>query len=80
MYFFRQSIQVRIVLHPLESGKLVVKSMLYEEKRDSGTGRGCSKPGGTAVLLYISTQVVYKQTKEIIVSSSLGYQTLWKSI
>ena len=41
----------------------MVKSMLHEEKRDSGTGRGCSKPGGTAVLSFVCAQVMYEWTK-----------------
>ena len=53
--------------------------MLHEEKRDSGTGRGCSKPGGTAVLSFVCAQVMHEQTKEVTVSCSLGHQTLWKS-
>ena len=52
--------------------------MLHEDKRDTGTGRSCSKPGGTKVLSFICAQVVYKQ-KEVIISRSLGHQTLWNS-
>ena len=54
--------------------------MLHEEKRDSGTGRGYSKPGGTAVLSFVCAQVVHEQTKEVTVSCSLGHQTLWKIV
>ena len=39
----------------LKSGKLVVKLMLHNEKPDSGTGRGCIKTGGTAVLFFFNT-------------------------
>ena len=53
--------------------------MLHEEKQDSGTRRGCSKPGVTAVLSLICTQVVHEWMKEVNVLSSLGPQTLLKS-
>ena len=79
VYFVTQSTQVRIVLHPWESGKSVVKLMLHEEKRDSRIGRGYSKPGGTAVLSFVCAQVVLEQTKEVTISCSLGHQTLWNS-
>ena len=53
--------------------------MLHEEKQDSGTVRGCSKPGETAVLSFVCAQVVHEQTKEVNISRSLGHQTLWNS-
>ena len=53
--------------------------MLHEEKRDSGTGRAYSKPGGTPVLSFAYAQVMHEWTKEVTVSCSLVYQTLWKS-
>ena len=61
------------MLHPSESGKSVVKSMLHEEKQDSGTRRGCSRPGGTAVLSFFCAKVMHGQTKEVTVSCSLGH-------
>ena len=79
MYLVRQSTQVRIVLHTWESGKSVVKSMLHEDKRDSGTGRSCIKPRGTAILSFVCAQAVREWLKEVTVSCRLGYQTLWKS-
>ena len=51
--------------------------MLYEEKRDSGTGRGYSKPGRTTVLSFACAQVVHEWTKKATVSYNLGQQTLW---
>ena len=32
--------------------------MLHKEKQDSRTGRGCSKPGRTAVLSFVCAEVV----------------------
>ena len=53
--------------------------MPHEENQDFGAGRGCSKPGGAAVVSFVYAQVMYEQAKEVTVSRSLGRQTLWKS-
>ena len=63
--FVRQFAQVKIVFYPLESGKLLVKSLLHDEKQDSRIRRGCSKQRGTAVLSFMHKSCINKQTKSL---------------
>ena len=66
VYFARQSIYVRNMLHPIEISEYVAKSMCHQEKRDSWTRRGSKNPEKTTVLSFIFKQVVNEQTKKLL--------------